>query len=357
MMRLAAVAIAVVMLSACTPPVGDDDWRLEPIAFRNSSTGQPGDAYFGDTPFAGGGARIDVAVGMSLLAADGVGGFWASSSGSWLHVGANGETLARFTTQPGEPLSRIDAMVPLSVTEFLVVHDEHEPVLAVLDTTTMSMRDVPGGALSGPGEYGEYVLADIATHDGDAIVVRYQPHPPEQIDYELLRIDLTDGRWTSLRSATMTLPATSAGEGGMPQIEVDADATGRVFLATPSARIVLGPDGAERSSTSQSADSPGVAVRPDGTALWWGGEPEESSRKGVIVGGSAEARQSIERRENCTVSPRADALRLSDDSGEHPLPFLCAPNAAVWTGSSWVLAIGGEGDGVLVRLTPPAPSD
>ena len=82
------------------------------------------------------------------------------------------------------------------------------------------------------------------------------------------------------------------------------------------------------------------------------------SVRGVIVGGSAEARTAIEQRTTCgTDLIRRDALTLGDEDGEQPLGFLCGANAAVWTGTSWVVAIGGEGDGVLVRLTPPEKID
>ncbi|PRB10082.1 hypothetical protein CQ042_18390 [Microbacterium sp. MYb62] len=356
MLRGAGVVAAIALVSGCTPqPVaGPDDWSLAPIPFRNSGSeaapvGQP----------------IDLASGMHVLSADGTGGFWTTSAGSWLHVGADGETLARFGAEPGDPLSQIGAMAPLSATELVVLQGDRVhvmPMVSVLDTSTMTMRDLPGDAVGDEGDfdYGDFEFGDVAVHDGDAIVVRYQPRPPDEyLDYEVLRIDLDSGARTLLHSGPVELDDAPGARPGVPPIGIDVDDAGRVYLATPSARIVLAADGTELSREPQVAEHPLVAVAPDGAALWWGGEPEQSDVQGVIVGGSSEAREAIEPRMHCadTASSdtlrRSDALRLSDAAGQHPLPFLCGANDAVWTGGSWVVATGGEGDGVLLRLAPP----
>lgn len=98
--------------------------------------------------------------------------------------------------------------------------------------------------------------------------------------------------------------------------------------------------------------------------LWWS-EPVETPVPTTtasaapirfeVRGGSAEARASIERHSQCA-DGRA-LRRISTGGGTLQttarLPFLCGGRAAVWTGSAWIVAIGGEGDGVLVRVTPP----
>lgn len=187
--------------------------------------------------------------------------------------------------------------------------------------------------------------------------MRYQPRPPDDyLDYEVLRIDLDSGARTLLHSGPVDLDDAPGARPGVPPIGIDVDDAGRIYLATPTSRIVLAPDGTEVSRETQVANRPLVAVAPDGTALWWGGEPVQTDAQGVIVGGSAEARTAIEGRMRCAEPSRGDALLFSDAAGQHPLPFLCGANAAAWTGGSWVAATGGEGDGVLVRLTPPARS-
>lgn len=350
-----AAAIAVIALaSGCTPEPGPDDWALEPISFRSSFAGAGTEAVPAGDP-------IDVSYGMHVISDDGAGGFWTASSGSWLHVGADGETLARFNADSG-PLLQTSAMAPLSPTELVVAQGDRVhvmPMLSVLDTTTMTLRDLPGDAVGDEGDfdYGDFEFGDVAVHDGDAIVVRYQPRPPEEyLDYEVLRVDLDSGERTLLHSGPVELDDAWGARPGIPPIGLDVDAAGRMYLATPSARIVLAADGTELSREPQVAERPFVAVAPDGTALWSGGRPERTEVQGVIVGGSSEARAAIEGRHPCPATSSGDALRLGDAAGEHPLPFLCGANAAAWTGSSWVVAIGGEGDGVLVRLTPPSGS-
>lgn|GEM_PF-908008 len=356
MLRGAAVVAAIMLASGCAPKptAGPDDWTLEPIPFQTSFTG------FG-TEAVPAGQPIDLGYGMHVLSADGDGGFWTASSGSWLHVGADGKTLARFNTEPGDPLTQIGAMAPLSATELVVAQGDRVhvmPMLSVLDTTTMTMRDLPGDIVGDEGDfdYGDFEFGDVAVQEGDAIVVRYQPRPPDEyLDYEVLRVDLDSGARTLLHSGPVDLDDAPGARPGVPPIDIDVDDAGRVHLATPSARIVLAADGTELSRVPQVANDPLVAVAPDGTALWWGGAPEQSDAHGVIVGGSSEARAAIERTQ-CHGRSSDDALRVTDTTGQHPLPFLCGANAAVWTGESWVVAIGGEGDGVLVRLTPPSGS-
>lgn len=357
MLRGAGVIAAILLAVGCTPrpSAGPDDWTLEPIPFQISSTGFGPDAEPAGRP-------IDLAYGMHVLSADGDGGFWAVSAGSWVHVGANGETLARFDAQPGDPLAQIGAMAPLSATELVVLQGDRVhvmPMISVLDTTTMTMRDLPGDVVGDEGDfdYGDFEFGDVAVHDGDAIVVRYQPRPPDQyLDYEVLRVDLDSGARMLLHSGPIEIDDAPGARPGVPPIDLDVDAAGQVYLATPTARIVLAADGTELRSEPQVANRPLVAVDPDGTALWWGGAREKSEARGVIVGGSSEARAAIERRMQCSPTSSGDALRLSDAVAQHPLPFLCGANAAAWTGASWVVATGGEGDGVLVRLTPPTGS-
>ncbi|MFS6531299.1 hypothetical protein V8Z69_15625 [Microbacterium aurugineum] len=351
-----ALTVAGIMLVAgCTPQpvVGPDDWALEPIPFQSSFTGSGAHAEPAGHP-------IDLAYGMHVLSADGEGGFWTASAGSWLHVGPEGETLARFDTEPDDPLTTVSAMAPLSATELVVLRGDRAhvmPVISVVDTTTMTTRGLPGDAVGDDGDFdfGDFEFGDVAVHDGDAIVVRYQPRPPaEYLDYEVLRIDLDSGARTLLHSEPIELDDAPGARPGVPPIGIDVDDAGRVYLATPSARIVLAADGTELRREPQVANRPLVAVAPDGTALWWGGAPEQTAAQSVIVGGSAEARAAVEDRRDCpATAPSSDGLRLADAAGQHPLPFLCGANAAAWTGGTWIVATGGEGDGVLVRLTPP----
>lgn len=354
MPRLAVLGAALLLLAGCAPAAsGPADWTLEPIPFDTALTARPGAAAPNSAP-APEPETVDVAFGMSMLAADGAGGFWAESGGSWLHVDAKGRTAARFDVEPDDPLAGIVAMAPVSETRLAVIRDEGRPALAVLDTRTMKLKDVTGNA-------DDFAFGDLAVHAGDAYVVRYVPRPDAYVDFEVLRISLDGGARQTLYTAPLSRTDAQRAAPALPPVDVDVDDSGTIRLATPSARIVLRADGTERSSRPQTADRPIVAARPDGTALWWGGTSPPSETRGVIAGGSSDARASIESRNACDDDDpglrSTEALRVGDGDDEHPLPFLCGANAAAWTGSSWVVAIGGEGDGVLVRLTPPKKLD
>jgi len=344
----ALLASSVLLLgSGCAPTVGSDDWTLEPITWESSS--------FGD---------IDVAFAMSIVTPDGEGGFWSGSAGSWLHVGADGDTLAQFTIDADHPLRGVDHTAALSPTTLLVTRGTEGPYaasdLSIVEMDTREFTDVPVKPLAQAGsdplgtESDDFMFGDVAVRDDHAYVVRYQPKsPPGYLDADILRIDLDTGERELMSSEALTLEDSTQTAPEVPPVDIDLDGDGRIYLATPSYRIVLDADGAELSRTARTATRPVVAAGPNGQVLWWGGAEAPSHTTVVTVGGSGEARELIEQRTTCAELLRADALRITSDSTDDPLPFLCSPNAAAWTGDSWIVAIGGEGDGVLVRLTPP----
>ncbi len=347
-MMLPALLIAMTMTftaSACTPTVAVEDWGIEPIPFGDNG----------------------VAFGMSVVAADGDGGFWSGSGGSWLHVGADGAILHRFNIDFGHPLHAIGSVAALSPTELVanrtIRSPDAVPGLSIVDMETLEYTDVPVKPVSetaaGDGhlEVGDFMFGELAVHDGDAYAVRYQPVPQEYLDFEILRIDLDSGERELLHREALAIEESASTFPGIPPVDIDVDADGEMYIATPSYRILLAADGTELSRAPQSATLPIVSVTPDGRALWWGGAEDAAKSTSVIVGGSGEQREIIADRDTCDDLIRNDALRLTVDDTDEPLPFLCGANAADWTGDSWVVAIGGEADGVLVRLTPPADSE
>lgn len=349
---IALVAAAmVVSLPACSPALDAEGWMLESIPFRTQIV-SPSEALVTD--------KVDVAFGMSTVTADGDGGFWSGSSGSWLHVGADGETLHRFNIDVEHPLHSIGHIAALSPTELVATRSTNRPHtvpgLAIIDMETLEFTDVPMRAepdADGLG-FGDFMFGGIAVHDGNAYVVRYQPVPLAYLDFEILRVDLDDGERTTLHRETLFIDDSPQAAPGLPSVDIDVDADGRVYVATPSYRLTLAPDGTELTRSPQTASHPVVAVSPDGRALWWGGVDERADTSWVIAGGSGEAREIIAARTECDDLRRQDSLRMTHAGEMQSLPFLCSPNAAAWTGDSWVVAIGGEGDGVLVRLTPPS---
>ena len=343
---VAAAALLSIGLSGCapSPQPEPDDWTLEPITW--DTTLRPlgtADEATAD------GERTDVAFGMSMLAADGDGGFWAMSSGSWLHVDGDGRTTARLNTEADDPLTRIDSMAALTSTSLITSRNDGAPVLAVLDTETMSLTDLPGSP-------DDFAFGEVAARDGQVFAVRYQPAPQGYVDYEVLHIDPTDGTRTVLHRAPLSPDDALAAAPDLPPVDVDVDGKGRIHIADPNGRFTLDADGTVLSTTTQTAEFPLVAARPNGDALWWGGASDASpiDAAGVTIGGSDAARAAISRAESCGGGAHSETLTFVDADGAQSLPFLCGANAAVWTGTAWVVALGGEADGVLVRLTPPA---
>ncbi len=350
MLAAAGAALLAAALIACSPgqsaEAGPDDWTITPVRWNTALQPHAGVADQPETVD----TVTDVAFGMPVLTDDAAGGFWAMSSGSWLHIDADGATADRFAVEAGDPLAVIDAAAAISPRALLVSRNDGRPVLSVLDTATMALHDLPGAD-------DDFAFGDVAVHDGRYFAVRYRPSAQGYVDYEVLRIDPADGARSVLFTAPLAPTDAAAAAPELPPVAIDLNDDGRVHIASPSARIVLGVDGAVSHEQPQVADFPLVAAGPDGTALWWGGAPRSSSVRAVTTAGSDEARAAISAHDDCVGSPHREALTVSDSDGEHPLPFLCGARAAVWSGGAWVVSIGGEGDGVLLRLRAPGADD
>lgn len=349
--RIALVAVVLLagLATGCSAPPDPTAWTLEPIPFTPGGGSQP----------------TDLAYAQATLAADGSGGFWGVSSTTWLHVSADAETLAHFNIEVGTPGAQPAMLAPLSTTELLTA--DRDPStgfgarLGVLDARGMTWSGV---AATADGD-GFASIAGIAAHDRDALVALMRvaaPHTtgPAALTLNLVRIGLDDGSRALLHTEPIAVAPSDTKLFGATTA-IDALPDGTILFATPNGLSLLAADGTELDRIPSAGQTPIVSVGAAGAALWWGYRtdlPEPSSPATArfrVHGGSAQARDSIERASTCTdgrrlrlVSTTGGALRESDR-----LPFLCGARAATWTGSSWVVAIGGEGDGVLVRVTPP----
>lgn len=345
--RLIAVAV-IALLSAltagCTAPPDPTAWLLEPVPFTPDH----------DAP-------VDVAYGQDQLVPDHEGGFWAASSTTWLHVDAAGKTLAHFTIDLSEIGSQRPLLAPLSATELLVA-DRFGTRLGVRDNASGATREV--GSLFADGRIAS--ITAIAARDRSAFVALLRPGRPDApvtLTLEIARLGLDDGSLTVLHTEPITAIPANDGDSG-PRARLDVQQDGSIVLATPTALSLLASDGTELSRIDADEEMPAVALSARDEVLWWSRPIEalasSSSASAAPVrfevrGGSAEARASIERHSTCD---DGRALRRVSTGGgtlqtTAPLPFLCDGRAAVWTGSGWIVAIGGEGDGVLVRVTPP----
>ena len=348
--RWRIVLVAVVLLAGlttgCSAPFDPAAWTLEPIPFT------PGDSK-----------PTDVAYAQAALAPDGSGGFWGASSINRLHVDAGGETLAHFNVDVGAPGAQPSMLAALSTTELLTA--DREPFtrsgsrLGVLDTGDMSWREVTAVV----ADDGIASVTGIAARGREAFVTLLRLEAPgtaEPFTLETVRIGVDDGSRTLLHTEPISRSALEQGRfAATTAVGVFPD--GSILLGAASGLSLLAADGSVLDQIPSDESIPGIAVGSAGEALWWGrpgdssGVPAPTPAAFQVRGGSAEAHASIEHASTCSDGRR---LHLVSTTGgtlheTERLPFLCGARAAIWTGSSWVVSIGGEGDGVLVRATPP----
>jgi hypothetical protein len=324
---LAVAAIAGLVGCATIPA---DAWRLDPISYDNRMDGSSEPAQ-----------TLDTTHPMRLVS-DTAGGLWGESSGSWLHLDADGATVRRFNLDGDEPrpVNGLTALTP----ERLIV--------------SAPAVDASGGiylfdTASGSWEllYSDQILlGDVAVHDGDVYVVAFTTG---EGTFTVRRISL-DGTGAAT-DATPALPWPGAVHPIESSVAIDIGPDGAIHIATQSERIVV-DDGAVRKRTPSESVVPQVAVGSDGTAVWSGGLQASSALPSHVAGGSAEARAVLDRHATCA----EDYVVVGSGSDATTLPFLCSPNGIAWLDpETFVVSIGGEDGAVLVRVGIPrtAPSE
>ncbi|MFD6700247.1 MULTISPECIES: hypothetical protein [unclassified Microbacterium] len=341
---VAAVALLAVLTAGCTAPPDPKAWLLEPV------------------PFAPGGeAPVDVAYAQDQLVPDGAGGFWGASGTTWRHVDAAGTTLAHFNIDISELGARMPLLAPLSTTELLVA-DRFGARLGIRDNAAGTTRAL--GSLFPDGRYAPIAAIDSRGRVAYVALLRpATPDAPRTLTLEIVRLDVDDGTRAVLHTEPITILPPNSSDSG-PQVRLDVQEDGSILLLTPTGLALLAPDGSVRSRIASDQPMSALALGAGSEVLWWGGSvtgPPSATRASAapvrveVRGGSAEARASIERHSTCD---DGRTLRLVSTGGgtlqtTARLPFLCDGRAGVWTGSAWIVSIGGEGDGVLVRVTPP----
>lgn len=343
---LAAVALLAALTTGCSTPFDPAAWTLEPIPFTPTER-----------------KATDVAYAQAALAPDGSGGFWGASGTTRLHVGADAVVLAQFDVAVESAGSQPAMLAPLSATELLAADRSaltrgHSP-LGVLDTRDMSWREVP----SVLEDDGVASITGITARGRDAVVGLLRPAArgtTGPLALEVVRIGLDDGSRALLHTEAIAVASAEPGRfAAMTATEVLSDGT--ILLATPNGLSLLAADGAVLDRIPSDEPTPLLAAGPKDEVLWWGrpagpaGSPAPSSAAFQVRGGSAEARTSIEKASECDDGRRLHVVSTAGGTLHETaqLPFLCGARAAIWTGSSWVVSIVGEGNGVLVRVTPP----
>lgn len=324
---------ALLGLTACsTAPA--DAWQISPIEYDNAMDGQAA-------------ARIDVTYAMRHLSDDTAGGLWTESSGSWLHLDENGDTLSRFND---DLLFTVHGISAASPTVLAVSRTRRSGIggadsgLFLFDTDARTWQRLGVAATS----LGDVVVAD----DGRIVFVeflepaagRHRPSDPPR-GYAIRSIDRAG------RQATLLAPAAAR---AASVVEIDMDAVGTVYLSTERETIRVEPDGTGTTLVSYPVQMPVLSVGPAGDVISRspadadGGEPVWRTD-----GGSAEARGILETRGDCA-GPATGKLAVTTAGVSTALPFSCGSNGAAWiTDASFVLSIGDESGTVLGRVTTP----
>ena len=330
---LAAVGTAVAVLSAtvgCGAEPPANAWVLAPMSYDNRMDGDSGPSDV-----------IDASYPMSLVS-DTAGGFWGVSAGSWLHIDETGAAVTRFNLDPGAPGGAVDAVTPTVLAVVSGAGAPHPGTIVLFDTDTMSWDEL---------HRDERALGDIATTRDAVYFVAYTPG---ESTFTIEKLALTPG------AKPVTVSPALDGQG---PVAIDVDNSGMLYVATPTERIILGPDGVIRSSDPVPSIHPGVSVNDRGDVVWSGEAATTAALPTFVSGGSAEARRIIDTFIECDPNnppfstQGIDHLTVSNGEESLTLPFLCSPSGFTWINDQeLVVSVGDEGGAPLVRVTPPSDS-
>ena len=322
--RVLAVAAVVGLAGCATIPA--DAWLLTPISYDNRMDGA-------DEP-----ARvIDTTYPMRLIS-DTAGGLWGESSGSWLHLDADGTTVRRFNLDGDEPRP-VNGLAALSPDTLLVSAPTNgaSGAIHLFDTADGSWEVLYSDQI---------LLGDVAVHDGAVYVVAFTTG---EGTFSIRRLPL-DGPGPAT-DATPRLPWPGAASSIESSVAIDIAPDGAIYVATRAERIIVDAAGTVRDRTPSESGTPHVAVGPDGIAVWSGGLTPASAVTAHVDSGSAEARAVLEYQATCA----DDFVVVGSGLGATTLPFLCSPRGVAWLDSeTFVVSIGGENDAVLVRVRAPS---
>ncbi|WP_092548976.1 hypothetical protein [Herbiconiux ginsengi] len=177
--------------------------------------------------------------------------------------------------------------------------------------------------------------------DGESIA--YVSYDADSTQFSVKRMDPGSSSGIGL--------ATFAGNGA--EASLDVGPTHEIYVATPTERAVISPDGSI-ASTPQTSATPLVSVNDTGQAVWVT-DKEESDVPYVILNASDAQRSVIDEHSTCGQSSLLLTTNKAIDQGT-VLPFLCEPFGIAWSSNSaFTVSIGDEGNAALVRASLPSP--
>ncbi|QEE62398.1 hypothetical protein FVA74_13045 [Salinibacterium sp. dk2585] len=325
------LALALVAgMSSCAPGAQSDVWLAEPLTYESATEGSQESR------------PTDVTYVMHVVTNDTDGGFWSASSGSWLHIDANGETVRRFNDFESPTPNHLAAASPtllLAAVGAPLLSTPHPPGLYRIDTTTKRWERLPVTATR---------VGAIAT-DGERITyVDYADEYPlpdgRGGTYTIRQVDAS-GEQSVLLAAD---PARLASD-----TRLATDASGLLWVATETNVFTVAADGTVTPVSTHSTSVPVLAVNAGGSAIV-AADASDTEIPWRLSGGSRDARSIVEH-------SQGRPLAVVRNGGENAvLSFAANAVAAVWLDDERLVAvIPGSGDeAVLLRVrVPEAPAD
>lgn len=310
---------ALLALGGCASPPADA-WTLAPIRPDNTPPGGPASAI------------VDVTFPMRL-ASDTRGGVWGTSAGSWLHLGAEGQTLQRFNLDPNTA-PRVEGLAAVSPTQLVVTASAGEltdsmRAVMLFDTERMTWDTLQAE---------RFLLGDVAVHDDEVFYVRITGEGR----FEIARVALGERADAEVVSPELRAPSAAVDASGIA-LAVAPDGT--LYVATADEHLVMSPEGELIEREAVVSARPLVAVSPAGRVAWVSA-PRPGARPNVaLVDASREARELITGFLEC----ESEGLTL----GPLALP-LCTVGGIAWLDDDTLaVSAGGEGGAPLIRVTPP----
>jgi len=313
-------AALVVLLTSCAPSPPADAWVITPIEYENAMDGDV------ETKM------IDVTYPMSHIAVDTVGGIWTESSGSWLHIDEDDETIRRFNLDGEKAFLRVRAMSAIdSLTLVVSGHMDEDPDggLWLFDTAAMAWTPIDTDA---------DVVGDVAVVDDTIFYVEHLFSDTGDARFVVRRLD------EAIVDPAVTPPLEMKRHEGV-KLAVTPDLS---IIANTGSRLITIDATGERSQLAEFAEgTPVMATNPAG-ARAWSTQPRVTEESWHVQGGSVDAHQVVERDAFCD-------LRSIETSDGKVSPPLCDIRAVEWVDAeTLIVSAGTEGGSILAKIRPPA---
>lgn len=330
-----AAASLVVLLAGCAPAApAEGDWIVTTIEMPTPDDGLPD----------------DITAPLRHLTPDRAGGVWGVADGIFVHVAADG-SVTRADMGDEHGFTRVDDIAMLTQTT-LAVTQALPPEGADVDVKgslwTFDTTSAEWTSIEVPRRPGMTTIGDLAAAGDEIVFVDQTWSAKGEPRFRLRAVDIATN---AVRDLAPTDPDADAFPGG--SVVIDADADGRIHVASTAGVLMVGMDGEVLLDEPQPLERPYTAVSAEGRAVT-STDPSEAAEVGVFVdGGSQRARELltgwVPGRSECT------PLVIGADQSATRFPIACSesPSIAWIDEATLIVSADVEGQGVLARVSIP----